>query len=48
MKNVKEIFAYNLVKARKKIGYSQMKLAELTDLSPGMIAQEILSIVVDG
>lgn len=39
MENIQELLATNIKLARQKLGYSQMKLAELSDLSTGFIAE---------
>lgn len=39
MERVQEILARNMKLARERLGYSQMKLAEISDLSIGFIAE---------
>jgi len=39
MAKINKIFAKNLKKARNQLGYSQMKLAELSNCSTGLIAE---------
>ena len=39
MEKIQQLLATNIKLARQKLGYSQMKLAELSDLSTGFIAE---------
>lgn len=39
MEKIQELLAINIKLARQKLGYSQMKLAERSDLSTGFIAE---------
>ena len=39
MDKIQQLLATNIKLARQKLGYSQMKLAEISDLSTGFIAE---------
>ena len=39
MEKIQQLLATNIRLARQKLGYSQMKLAETSDLSTGFIAE---------